>query len=116
MFYLHLLLQFILIKTYFALDNNYRDNNSEDICPFSDSINKYSEASNRWQEYLENISVAEADYVPCKTDLSCSSCFDDVIERDLAPFKSGISQDMIKEAEGVSRVTKYQIIDGKLYR
>jgi len=117
MFYLHLLLQFLLIKTNFAIEKNNSDNEkSEDKCPFSDNRNKYSAASNKWQEYLENISAAEAEYIPCNIDSSCSSCFDDVIERDLAPFKSGISQEMIRKAEAVSRVTKYQIIDGQLYR
>ena len=116
MFYLHLLLQFILIKTYFALDNNYRDNNSEDICPFSDSKNKYSEASNRWSQYFNSIEKAEADYVGCEKDPGCSSCHDNVIKTDLAPFRTGITKDMMEAAARVPRVTKYQIIRGELYR
>ena len=84
-------------------------------CPYSDR-NKYSEPSNRWPQYLNSIEKAEADYVGCEKDSSCSSCHDEVIRTDLAPFKSGITKDMVEAAAKVPRVTKYQIIRGKLYR
>ena len=84
-------------------------------CPYSDR-NKYSEASNRWSHYFNSLEKAESAYVGCEQDSSCSSCHDDVIRSDLVPFKSGITQDMMEAAAKVPRVTKYQIIKGKLYR
>eukprot|EP00088_Acartia_fossae_P005994 TRINITY_DN12730_c0_g1_i3.p1 TRINITY_DN12730_c0_g1~~TRINITY_DN12730_c0_g1_i3.p1 ORF type:complete len:411 (+),score=73.39 TRINITY_DN12730_c0_g1_i3:47-1279(+) len=73
----------------------------------------------KWQKYLDLISQAEQDYAPCTRDSSdCSTCHDDVIHQDLAPFLAvgGITRDMMAVAANVSRVTKYQIIGNKLYR
>lgn len=77
---------------------------------------KFSKESNRWQEYLENISKAEFEHEKCLSVSNCSNCHDTVIEEDLAMFSDGISYSMVKKTEEISRVTKYQIIGGKLYR
>lgn len=79
------------------------------------TANKYSKENNRWSEYLELIKKAGSDYVGCKSE-PCSGCHDQVIKADLAIFSEGISQDMVAKAGKISRTTKYQIIDGKLYR
>ena len=91
------------------------NSDSPTTCPYQNN-NKYSEVSNRWEEYLSAIRAAEASYTPCSPDPSCSSCHDDVIKSDLSPFQSGITRDMMRRAESVTRVTKYQIIDGELFR
>ena len=73
----------------------------------------------KWQKYLDLIAQAEQDYAPCtRDDSDCTTCHDDVIHQDLAPFLGvgGISQEMMAVAANVSRVTKYQIIGNKLYR
>lgn len=88
---------------------------SESECPYS-SRNKYSEQSNRWSSYLASIARAEAEYVACREEEECSSCHDDQISADLSVFSSGITKDLMAAAEAVPRVTKYQIIDGVLYR
>jgi len=83
-------------------------------CDF-ETANKYSKENNRWSEYLEHINKAGSDYVSCKSE-PCSGCHDQVIKTDLAIFSEGISQEMVAKAGKISRTTKYQIIDGKLYR
>jgi len=83
-------------------------------CDF-EAGNKYSKENNRWSEYIEEITKAKSDYVRCKAE-SCSVCHDQVIKDDLAIFSEGISQDMVSKAAEISRTTKYQIIDGKIYR
>jgi len=78
---------------------------------------KYSKENNRWDEYLENIREAKANCVPCSFVDSCSSCHFSVIEEDLKPFEGGITEEQLNGAwkEG-ARLTKYQIIGGKVYR
>lgn len=92
-----------------------------DECPFSNERNKYKASSNRWQDYLGSIAKAETEYEQSggcwgESPERCSACYDGVRERDLEPFIGGITRPMMEKAEAVSRVTKYQIIDGKLYR
>ena len=103
------MLKFLILLTFclFSFIQN------SDICPYVDNSDNNV---NAWQEILDKISHAEAEYVPCAVDDKCSDCFDKVIENDLKPFQDGINQDMIKKAESISRVTKYQIISGQLYR
>lgn len=80
-----------------------------------ETVNKYSKENNRWEEYLENISKAVSEYVPCKVD-GCSACHDQVYKADLAIFSEGISKEMVRQAALISRTTKYQVVEGKLYR
>ena len=111
-----MLLPRLMFTLLFPLLRSEQDLEDRDLkCPYSDR-NKYSEASNRWSQYFNSIETAEADYVGCEKDPSCSSCHDDVIKTDLAPFKTGITKDMMEAAARVPRVTKYQIIRGELYR
>lgn len=78
----------------------------------------------KWQPYLEAISQAEQKYISCSgpddgiASADCTACHDDVIKQDLAPFLTagGISPEMMKAAAETNRITKYQIIDQKLYR
>ena len=77
--------------------------------------NKYSKENNRWEEYLENISKAARDYVPCTVE-ACSACHDQVYKADLAIFSDGITKEMVMQASQISRTTKYQVVEGKLYR
>jgi len=77
--------------------------------------NKYSKENNRWEEYLENISKAARDYVPCSVE-ACSACHDQVYKADLAIFSDGITKEMVMQAARISRTTKYQVVEGKLFR
>lgn len=81
---------------------------------------RFSKDNNRWQEYLEKVEIAREKHdTSCQTKDSqtgCSSCYDDVIDRDLFTWKEGVSRDLIQEAEKVKRTTKYQVLNHKLYR
>ena len=110
----------IVILLFFKLSFVLLHDSDNDICPYSDERNKYSEGSNRWQEYFDKIDQANKafeliDYGSVSCD-PCDDIYDDVREEDLAPFSGGITRSMVEKAEAVSRVTKYQIINGKLYR
>jgi protein glucosyltransferase len=79
----------------------------------------------KWQTFLDTISRAEHEYISCSRDddvintsSDCTTCHDDVIKQDLAQFVAagGISKEMMEAAANVNRITKYQIIDHKLYR
>ena len=95
----------------------HSDNDIESECRYG-ARNKYSESYNRWSHYLDSIAAAERSHTPCEEARSCSSCHDAVIARDLAPFSAagGVSRDMVRRAGEVARVTRYQIIGGKVYR
>jgi len=78
-----------------------------------------------WQPFLDSISRAEQEYdavssKSCYRDLTtdCTLCHDNVIINDLAPFQDagGISKAMMEAASQIKRITKYQIINHKLYR
>lgn len=90
---------------------------NEDQCGGLDH-SMYSAAANQWQSYLQLINQAKSDYVECGLDEEgCSKCYDSQIDKDLDPFKEqGITEETMLAASNVSRVTKYQIIDHKLYR
>lgn len=110
----------IVILLFFKLSFVLLHGSDNDICPYSDERNKYSEGSNRWQEYFDKIDQANKafeliDYGSVSCD-PCDDIYDDVREEDLAPFSGGITRFMVEQAEAVSRVTKYQIINRKLYR
>ncbi|KAF4518703.1 hypothetical protein B566_EDAN013722 [Ephemera danica] len=65
----------------------------------------------RREKYLKVIEKALSSYQPCNNS---SSCYLDVIKKDLAPFKGGITKEHI--ADGADRGTKYQILGGKIFR
>ncbi|KAH9634108.1 hypothetical protein HF086_001310 [Spodoptera exigua] len=100
---------------------------SKDEKSCSEDHNKYSKAievsktniniwlteSNDWSMQIkEQINTAMNKYVLCKVE-NCS-CHKSVIDEDLAPFKGGITKELFERAR--MKATKYQIIDGKLYR
>ncbi|XP_023945819.2 O-glucosyltransferase rumi homolog [Bicyclus anynana] len=79
----------------------------------TENHNKYSKEANDWHSRIKNqIQQALDEYKPCMAK-NCS-CHKDVLEKDLLPFKGGITKEMFTLAQ--SKGTKYQIIDGKLYR
>ena len=109
----------IVILLFFKLSLVLLHDSDNDNCRYSDARNKYTEGSNRWQQYFDSIDKAEKEFrlsVDNQSNGPCSSCHDNVRENDLAPFSGGITKSMMEKAESVSRVTKYQIINGKLYR
>ena len=109
----------IVILLFFKLSFVLLHDSDNDNCPYSDARNKYTEGSNRWQQYFDSIEKAEKEFrlsVDNQSNGPCSSCHDNVRENDLAPFSGGITKSMMEKAESVSRVTKYQIINGKLNR
>ena len=109
----------IVILLFLKLSFVLLHDSDNDNCRYSDARNKYTEGSNRWQQYFDSIDKAEKEFrlsVDNRSNGPCSSCHDNVRENDLAPFSGGITKAMMKKAESVSRVTKYQIINGKLYR
>ncbi|GLV37914.1 rumi [Carabus blaptoides fortunei] len=76
--------------------------------------NIYSkETNNKYSKLLDTIESAVKSYSPC--DSSNCTCYSSVITKDLKPFKqNGITQSMINAVR--TRGTKYQIINGRLYR
>ncbi|XP_039765507.1 O-glucosyltransferase rumi homolog [Pararge aegeria] len=79
----------------------------------TENHNKYSKEVNEWHSRINTlINTALDEYKPCVAK-NCS-CHKDVLNNDLLPFKSGITKEMVTQA--LSKGTKYQIIDGKLYR
>lgn len=62
-------------------------------------------------EIFEKISEAVQNYIPCQGKCSCNI---KSLKLDLKPYKGGINKSMISKAQ--DRGTKYQIIDGRLYR
>uniref|UniRef100_A0A8D0AY82 Protein O-glucosyltransferase 1 n=1 Tax=Salvator merianae TaxID=96440 RepID=A0A8D0AY82_SALMN len=67
-----------------------------------------------WKKFLIQIDRAIDNYRPC-LQVNCS-CHQRVIEQDLAPFREGISKELLSEAISRRLGTHYQIIDKKLYR
>lgn len=62
--------------------------------------------------YLKLIQESVSAYKPCPQE-SCY-CYSSVIDKDLSPFKSGITKDMINSIK--NKGTRYQIINHHLYR
>ncbi|KAL3281218.1 hypothetical protein HHI36_004432 [Cryptolaemus montrouzieri] len=86
---------------------------SEDCASSTSNGNKYSEEANgEFEKYEAIIDAAKREYEPC-TDNICK-CYNQVISKDLKPFRSGINEESIRNIK--SKGTKYQIIDNKLYR
>jgi len=83
-----------------------------DNCDNAHSKNKYTVKSDRWEQYNLKVEEASANYVPCGEN----HCHDSVIDKDLAVFGGKISREQVDKAAEISRVTKYQVIDHKLYR
>lgn len=111
----------IVILIFFKLSFVLLHDSDNDNCPYNDERNKYTEGSNRWQHYFDSITKANKEFelsADCWSESCdpCSACHDRVRAEDLAPFSGGITRSMVEQAEAVSRVTKYQIINGKLYR
>jgi len=78
---------------------------------------RYSKNHNQWPNYLELIKTARDEYVECARSANgCTNCHDGVITQDLAAFEAGITAQMMASAANITRITKYQIIDHKLYR
>ncbi|XP_075765482.1 protein O-glucosyltransferase 1 isoform X3 [Pelodiscus sinensis] len=73
-----------------------------------------SAAGAKWKHFTDQIDRAVEGYRPCIRE-NCS-CYQRVREQDLAPFRGGISKELL--SDGVSRKlgTHYQIIKNKLYR
>ncbi|XP_060090433.1 protein O-glucosyltransferase 1 isoform X1 [Heteronotia binoei] len=67
-----------------------------------------------WKKFLVQISRAVENYKPCIKE-NCS-CHQGVREQDLAPFRDGISKELLSEAISRKLGTHYQIIEKKLYR
>jgi len=106
-------------------DNNSKTSKCQDKIELANEQHeKQKYLDPKWQPYLNVISRSEQEYISCSdpdvviTSADCTACHDDVIKQDLAPFLAagGISQEMMKEAAETNRITKYQVIDHKLYR
>ncbi|KAG7315805.1 hypothetical protein KOW79_020671 [Hemibagrus wyckioides] len=68
----------------------------------------------RWQKYLTQISEDTKHYQPCSQD-KCS-CHISVLKKDLKPFSSGITKELMMDTVRRGVGTHYQIIKHKLYR
>ncbi|XP_072935921.1 O-glucosyltransferase rumi homolog [Epargyreus clarus] len=104
---------FFLIS--FTLTLTYSHDSGESCTEASCSghFNKYSKEFNEWASNLEKeLKIAKEQYEPC-IKVNCS-CHKSVIEQDLAPYTDGITEDQFTMAR--SKATKYQIIDGVLFR
>ncbi|XP_030636725.1 protein O-glucosyltransferase 1 [Chanos chanos] len=73
-----------------------------------------AEKGNRWQKYLDKITKATQNYKPC--DQQNCSCHLNVLKKDLAPFRGGISEELMSSTVRRGVGTHYQIIAHKLYR
>jgi protein glucosyltransferase len=73
--------------------------------------------SAEWSQYDQLIEDAAKRHIECgHYQNGCSKCYDENIKKDLLPFQSGISREGLEKAANISRITKYQIIDGELFR
>ncbi|CAB3248362.1 unnamed protein product [Arctia plantaginis] len=107
----HLLLFCLSIIS--RVSSNTETCNKFETCTENETKNKYDREVNEWAQKLkQNINSALEQYVPCKT-ANCS-CHKSIIDLDLLPFQDGITKELFDTA--VSKGTKYQIINGKLYR
>ncbi|XP_040190085.1 protein O-glucosyltransferase 1 [Rana temporaria] len=66
----------------------------------------------RWFSYLHRIQKRVESHAPCHND----TCYEWVTQQDLAPFRSGISRDLMKNLISRKLGTHYQIINHRLYR
>ncbi|XP_054021862.1 protein O-glucosyltransferase 1 [Dryobates pubescens] len=72
------------------------------------------QADAKWKTLTDQIKKAVEAYKPCVKE-NCS-CHQSVWKQDLAPFRGGISKEMISDAVSRKLGTHYQIIQNKLYR
>ncbi|KAL4715219.1 hypothetical protein ACJJTC_007801 [Scirpophaga incertulas] len=92
-------------------NENYCTANVED-CHIKNT-NKYSKGLNDPASIINtNIQEALKKFTPCE-NMHCQ-CYDSVINDDLKPFAEGFSEKDFDIAR--AKATKYQILDGKLYR
>ncbi|KAM3933085.1 protein O-glucosyltransferase 1 isoform 1-T1 [Leptodactylus fuscus] len=70
------------------------------------------EDAGRWLPYVNRIHKRVQSYKPCDNE----TCFNGLIHKDLAPFQSGISRDLMKNVFSRKLGTHYQIINHRLYR
>lgn len=95
----------------FQLNASNEAFNNDKTC--TKNHNKYGREANEWSyEISKKISNALEQYVPCRK-ANCS-CYKSVIDEDLAPFRDGITKEHFASAR--VKGTKYQIMNGKLYR
>ncbi|CAN2387799.1 O-glucosyltransferase 1 [Pristimantis euphronides] len=66
----------------------------------------------RWLPYVNRIHKRVQGHEPCHNN----TCFSRLIQQDLAPFRSGIAQDLMKNVLSRKLGTHYQIINHHLYR
>ncbi|XP_045505372.1 O-glucosyltransferase rumi homolog [Colias croceus] len=105
------LILFVNILIFTKSDSETETCSSETSC--LEDRNRYSKEINEWTSKISKlIELAEANFAPCIA-ANCS-CHASVIDNDLEKFKSGITKDMVDNA--FLKGTKYQIIEGKLYR
>jgi len=79
-------------------------------------LGTYSKEGNRWEEYRQRAEEAKRKATPCLVEEGCSTCHEQVIARDLETWKEGITREAVQAAGKVARSTKYQVINGTLYR
>ncbi|XP_022108187.1 protein O-glucosyltransferase 1-like isoform X2 [Acanthaster planci] len=72
----------------------------------------------KWQPYLDAVKSALRQYKDCEQDTGTCTCYDSVLEKDLAVWreKGGISQDQFHRALERGIGNHYQIINHRLYR
>ncbi|CAG4923410.1 unnamed protein product [Colias eurytheme] len=105
------LILFVNILIFTKSDSDAETCSSETSC--LEDRNRYSKEINEWTSKISKlVELAEANFAPCIA-ANCS-CHASVIDNDLEKFKSGITKDMVDNA--FLKGTKYQIIEGKLYR
>ncbi|XP_059048956.1 O-glucosyltransferase rumi homolog [Achroia grisella] len=104
-----------ILFLYIVISNQLNQNEEtcagENVC--TENHNKYSKDINEWGSKInKKIQVAMKQYTPCeRTNCSCHKA---VIGQDLRPYQDGITKELFAVAR--SKGTKYQIIEGKLYR
>ncbi|XP_013148472.1 PREDICTED: O-glucosyltransferase rumi homolog [Papilio polytes] len=105
----------VLILLYLAI-NLHSFDASEHCQSESDCVqnkNRYNQEINEWTKIInKNVEQAINKYTPCES--SNCKCHEDVMNQDLSAFKDGISKEQFDIA--VTKGTKYQIIDGQVYR
>lgn len=81
-------------------------------------LGRYSREDNRWQEYLTAAREAREAHRPCAREgPGCSTCYREVVARDLAPWQEGgVSREQVMEAARLGRATRYQVVSHRLYR
>ncbi|XP_037552281.1 protein O-glucosyltransferase 1 [Nematolebias whitei] len=77
-------------------------------------MSSFGSSDKPWRNIREKISDAVRGYAPCSS-ANCS-CHLGVLQRDLEPFRGGVSADLMASAVQRGVGTHYQIIGHKLYR